>query len=57
MPKLDTVLAGSEDAVSLDKDTSESVGEVPVADGGGADVLLRLWKMVPIVVELLINGW
>lgn len=53
MPKLFAVLAGSEDAVSLIED---SVGDVLVAEGG-ADVLLRLWKMVPMVVDVLINGW
>lgn len=53
MPKLFAVLAGSEDAVSLIED---SVGDVLVAEEGGADVLLRLWKMVPMVVDVLING-
>ena len=53
MPKLFTVAAGSDDAVNL---TVDSVGEVPVTEGG-ADVLLRLWKMVPMVVDWLIKGW
>ena len=52
MPRLLAVLAGSEDGFNL---TADSVGEVPVA--GGVEVLLRLWKIVPMVVDVLINGW
>ena len=62
-PKLEAVAAGSDDAVSLlavevdPLEPDDSVGDdgVPPIEGG-ADVLMRLCEIVPIIVDELIKG-